>query len=225
LEKEYPRKVKVFKYLPIVYPPNSKEYLSLPETSVHSLVYYYNYALSQTSMTHCFKFDDDEIFFPNTIRNLKLRIDSSCAIGVRGINLVDYKEQLYVNSNNLFTSGKDTLFFFNNENCYFSKNNNYEEFNHTFKFIKIETLFYHTKNCKKDRGINNYLLNTNLKSRYLKINTDWFTNLKLIKIEDFFNKFGKYISPFDLNFKFINNSIKIYDYEKMNELENNILLP
>lgn len=218
LEEKYPIKIKVYKYIPVVYPPNSKEYLELSDKSVHSLVYYYNFALSKTTYSYCFKFDDDEIFFLNSLLKLKMNIYNNYAIGLRGINLVDIKKKLYLNTNNLFTNGKDTLLFKFNEKCIFIKGDNYEKFSHPFKILKIETIFYHTKNCKKDRGINNYLLSINTNSRYNKITIDWFTNLKLISLEDFLKKHN-FINPFELKFNFINDSNKIYNHDTITKLE------
>lgn len=224
LEKKYPIKIKVYKYIPIVFPPNSKEYLELSDKSVHSLVYYYNFALSKTTYSYCFKFDDDEIFFPNSLLKLRLEINNynDYAIGIRGINLVDIKKNLYLNTNNLFTNGEDTLLFKFNQKCIFIKTNNYEKFSHPFKILKIETIFYHTKNCKKDRGINNYLLSINTNSRYNKITYDWFTKLNLISLEDFLKKNNNFINPFELNFHFINDSNKIYNHYTISKLESEL---
>ena len=55
LEKKYPKIIKVYKYIPDVYPPNSQKYIETDETSVHSLAYYYNFALSKTTKKYCIK--------------------------------------------------------------------------------------------------------------------------------------------------------------------------
>lgn len=73
LENEYPDKIKVYKYIPVVYPPNNDKYLETSENSFHSLAYYYNFTLSKTTKTYVTKIDDDQLYFPNTIKTLKER--------------------------------------------------------------------------------------------------------------------------------------------------------
>jgi hypothetical protein len=89
---------------------------------------------------------------------------------------------------------------------------------------RLETLFYHTKRCKKDRGINNYLLNDNPNSRYNTINIDYFKNLNLINIYNYL-KNKSFLKPNNLGFEFINNSNKIYDSNIFSILENKIIIP
>lgn len=223
LEKKYPEKVKVYKYIPIVHPPNSSDYLKAPSDSVHSLVYYYNFALSKTTKKYCIKVDDDELFFPKTLSNIKDFIRNSgdiFCIGIRGINLFDFKNKLYINLNDECTGGYDTLLFKYDNNCRFYKTENYEMFKHPH-VEKIEFAFFHNKRCKKDRGINNYLLNENPNSRYNMMTVDFFKNIKLIDI-DIYLENKLFIHPINLKFKFINNSKKKYDLDLLNTLENEI---
>ena len=216
LENLYPEKIKVFKYIPIVYPPNSENYLKTPENSVNSLAYYYNFALSKTTMSHIIKVDDDEIFFPNILRKLK---SYNQTYGIRGVNLFDYDNNLYVNKNEEFTGGGDKILCKYSKNCRFQKYINCEKFIQPNKISKIILSFYHLKRCKKDRGINNYLLTTNQKSRYLNITINFFKNINLIKFDEY-NKNKNLPSPLLLGFKFINDSKKEYkellfeEYEK-----------
>jgi glycosyltransferase involved in cell wall biosynthesis len=224
LENKYPNKIKVYKYIPIVYPPNSKEYLELPDTSKHSLAYYYNFALSKTTFSYCFKFDDDEIFIPDILIKFKKLLEDKTnvnkVIEMQGINLVDYKEKMYVSLKNTHTAGVDTLFFKFNEKCRFIKTPSHEWFRHPYSVLKRELSFYHTKRCKQDRGINNYLLNTNTESRYNAINIKWFAELELVSLNIFIQEKHPKIKYKDI--KFINKSKKQYNDSIFNELENNI---
>ena len=222
LENEY-SKIKVYKYIPPVYVMNSEKYLETEENSVNSFSYYSNFALSKTTKKYCIKIDDDEIFFPNILTKFKnelIKTNNKYAIGIMGINLVDYKEELFVNNNDIYTNGSDTIFFkYNNDNKFF-KTTNSERFAGPI-INRKEIVFYHTKRCKKDRGINNYQLDENQKSRYHKINNDYFENLKLIKFEDYMNE-KNLINPINLGFKFINNSVKKYNSSHINFLEDSI---
>jgi glycosyltransferase involved in cell wall biosynthesis len=225
LEKKYPKIIKVYKYIPEVYPPNSQKYIETNETSVHSLVYYYNFALSKTTKKYCIKIDDDEIFFPNSLNKIKSIIEKSkeaFSIGIRGINLFDFNNKLYINLENEFTMGLDTLFFKYNKNCRFTKTQLFEIFLSPYKIKEVKTVFYHTKMCKKDRGINNYLLNENEKSRYYYMSINVLNNIKLIDIDTYLKE-KKLIHPNKLNFKYINNSNKKYDLNILNSIENDII--
>jgi glycosyltransferase involved in cell wall biosynthesis len=224
LEKKYPKIIKVYKYIPDVYPPNSQKYIETDETSVHSLSYYYNFALSKTTKKYCIKVDDDEIFFDNSLINIKSIIEKSndeFCIGIRGINLFDYKNKLYINLGNEFTSGTDTVFFKYNKDCRFTKTISFEKFVNPYNVKEIKTVFYHTKRCKKDRGINNYLLNENDKSRYYNMSINYLKNIKLIHIDTYL-KGKNWKNPVELNFNYINKSNKKYDLKILNLLENDI---
>ncbi len=108
LEEEF-EQIKVFKYIPEVYPPNSENYLKVKEDSPHSLAYYYNFALSKTTKEYVFKFDDDEIFFDNILQLAKNNLNDLTSIGLRGINLIDFDQKLYINQSEPTTAGPDTL--------------------------------------------------------------------------------------------------------------------
>ena len=227
LEKKYLTKIKVYKYIPEVYPVNSEKYLNTAEESVHSLAYYYNFALSKTTKKYCIKFDDDQIYFPNKFLELKKEMDSSkenYTIGSKGINLFDFKNELYINLSDEFTSGGDILFFKYNKYCRFKKDSKFEYFVTPDKLNRVEILFYHTKRCKKDRGINNYLLNDNPNSRYNTINIDYFNNLNLININNYL-KDKSLQNPNVLGFEYINKSNKIYDANIFSNLEKKVIIP
>jgi len=223
LELLYPKKIHVFKYIPKVYAVNTEKYITTDQCSVHSLAYYYNFTLSKTNYNYIFKLDDDEIFFPEIIRILKSKVNENISVGLRGLNLMDINENLFVNKMETYTGGTDTILFKYNSNVNFKKTNNYEVFHHKSKILRPVLSFYHLKRCKKDRGINNYNIENNLKSRYLRITTSWLNSLtedNLISFEKF--NVNKLTHPFSLGFKYINNSRKLYNYNKFNTSENNI---
>ena len=210
LKEKFPKIIKIYKYIPKVFPPNSKKYISLPETHPQSLVHYYNFALSKTTKNIVFKMDDDEIFFPNILRELRKEVNESTCIGLRGINLLDHNKKLYINKNEYKTGGGDTLLFQFNPSCKFKKSNNFEVFSHNMRVKRINDAFYHLKRCKKDRGINNYNLEENKNSRYNKITLNFFKNLDLIELKNLPNQLG---------FEFWNNSKKEYNSKEIEKLE------
>lgn len=215
LEEQYPEKVKVYKYMPIVYPPNSDYYKknAVKSNDPHSLSHYYNFALAQTMYSHVCKHDDDNLVFPGTFPKLKEKLEkmgNTHAIGLRGINLFDHSEKLYVNKLREYTGGGDTLLFRYDEHCKFVQTINFEKFSSMYKVHHIEVCFYHLKMCKKDRGQNNYDIDTNNSSRYKAIFEG--IKLKLIPV-DKYNEKSNRPNPFDLGFRCINKSIKQYNYD------------
>ncbi len=58
---KYPEKIKAYHYIPIVYPQGSEKYKKLNVNNPHSLVYYYNFALSKTTRQYAIKIDGDLI--------------------------------------------------------------------------------------------------------------------------------------------------------------------
>lgn len=60
--KKYPEKIKVYHYLPIVYPQGSSLFKKLSDNDPHSLVNYYNFSLSKTTKQWAVKIDGDLIF-------------------------------------------------------------------------------------------------------------------------------------------------------------------
>ena len=198
------------------------DYLNTHPESYHSLANYYNFALSKCNCEYIFKLDDDEIFFPNILRNLCTMINEKKCIGLRGINVFDLNKKLYVEG---FTAGGDTLLFKYDQSCKFIKLDSFESFvKDNMIVIGVAICFYHTKFTKVDRGLNNYNLHLNNKCRYEKIfsdNFDKWNNGGLTPYHEYMN--GKSIpNIFDLGFKYMNDSIKKYKYEKFNTLESKL---
>jgi glycosyltransferase involved in cell wall biosynthesis len=221
LEKDYPDKIKVFKYIPIVYPPNNDKYLETPENSYHSLAYYYNFTLSKTTKTFVTKIDDDQLYFPDTIKKMREKCNDKYCIGNIGINLFDYNNILYVIDKYKFTAGGDIMLFKYNPNCYFIKTDKYEVLKHNYVELKSIIGHYHLKFCKKDRGYDNYNL-TEYKSRYYQMFKDRLCmNNNFILLDNIINKLNLEYTPFDLGFYIINNSKKVYKIDEFNNIENN----
>lgn len=115
-EKAYPDKIKLYKYMPFVYPPNDNYYHSgrVKSDDPHALSHYYNFALSKTRFSHVCKHDDDNLVFPNTFRALKAEVEqqnNNVMVGLRGINLFDLDQKLFVNKKEPYTHGGDTVMF------------------------------------------------------------------------------------------------------------------
>lgn len=67
-QKQYPDKIKVYEYLPYIFPVEMNEAMSvyakiLPSCSIHLMSGYYNYAFSKTNYRYVVKIDADQIYF------------------------------------------------------------------------------------------------------------------------------------------------------------------
>jgi hypothetical protein len=226
MESAFPQKIKVYHYIPKVYPPSSDYYnKNLKSNDIHSLSHYYNFALSKTNYKYICKHDDDNLYFANIIKEnlkiLKSLDDNKYMIGIRGINLFDYNKNLYINESCPFTGGGDTVIFKYNKECYFYQTEKYEKFHTNLKIKKIILSFYHLKFCKKDRGLNNYETDVNKSQiRANIIKNLLIKDLSLIPLKSYLiNKKIQYRDPFSLGFNFLNNSKKQYNHNIFNEIE------
>ena len=83
LAVEFGKRLRVFNYVPEVFPPGSHNYAAEPADSPHSLVHYSNFALAQTRYSAVTKLDDDHIA-------LDAPLDEMCRlIRLRGCRLLE----------------------------------------------------------------------------------------------------------------------------------------
>lgn len=192
--EKYPEKIKIYHYLPQVYPPGSKHNCDLPSTSPHSLVHYYNFALSRTSLKWTIKIDGD-LIIPTDEMRAKFReiyVDMSTHspneyLPVAGINLIDHYGKFYVPENSKYAgyNGDLSLFRCHNDSI-FKKYNSLERLDLSERIISRKKrffLYYHLKFVKQDFGINNYDFVGNPNSHYIQQNADFLRNIKLIPLE------------------------------------------
>jgi glycosyltransferase involved in cell wall biosynthesis len=155
------KKVKVHHYGPHVYPQGSTEYMRLPPDSPHSLVNYYNYALSKTTRTVCAKVDGDDIAIPNKIKFTADEIRKRGGIPpgefwmFTGINLWRDNDRVMINGAHPFC-GFDHGFFNAARDVYFLKGAHCEYLGGGLTVKKTGFMYYHAKGLKKDRGNVNY---------------------------------------------------------------------
>lgn len=72
-QSQYPDKIKVYYYAPLVYcwgltDEETKYAFSLPESSLHKLCNYYNYTLSKATYRYAMKIDSDQIYFTEKLK-------------------------------------------------------------------------------------------------------------------------------------------------------------
>lgn len=175
LAREYPGTIKVYEYKPRVYPVGSVDHQRTPADSLHSMVNYYNFALSKTSCKIATKLDDDHLAIPRAFKQATDRIRKE---GLKdelryysGINLL--RDQVsagmgVLKDDPLSGGGGDICFFPVSENTLFEHNPRYEVFRPRVKTKSYAgILYYHLKYLKSDHGFSNYELDDYPESEYL----------------------------------------------------------
>ncbi len=175
LATEFGPKLRVFHYLPLVYPPGSAGHAREPAHSPHSLVNYYNFALSQTRFSHATKLDDDHIAMSDTLSSLvadvragRAAVDELACFS--GINLArDHTGRVGVLRHEPFAGNGDHWIFPVTGETYFVWDRRFERLRHPGMRRRFYSIAYwHLKYLKPDFGFANYELAQNPSSRYAK---------------------------------------------------------
>lgn len=200
LAEKYPEKIKIYHYLPQVYPQGSKQNRSLPANSPHSLVHYYNFALSRTTKKWAIKIDGD-LIIPNSKLATELRIHYERMrlytpedfLPVCGVNLIDNLGKFYVPQNSKYAGYYGDLCMFRVDiDTIFVKSDTLERLDLSKrKIAPLQRLFayYHMKFVKSDFGTDNYDFINNPDSHYLAMQTDFLANLQLMPLDKFLTKY------------------------------------
>jgi len=213
LEKTYPNKIKLYHYIPIVYPFNTKKFQETNENSIHSFCFYSNFALSKTNYNICVKIDGDHIAIPKNLKkiydNLKKNKMKNSIYYFNGFNIWNFKNKLYIDKNNPYCGNGDVFYFNIHQNNKFTKhplNNNLEYLNvFSPKQFNLGFIFIHT----------HYLKNTFLKN--FKKKNEFFIlfnheNLKNINYDLWINKI---IGPNLTRFKCPNHGTLYFDFRSI----------
>jgi glycosyltransferase involved in cell wall biosynthesis len=189
-EHQNPKRVRAFQYGPRVYPPGSEAHRRLPANSVHSLVHYYNFALSKASYQVRCKWDGDQIAEPESFGAVVRRL-RRIQRGTRewwlspwqwgywwyvGVNLWDSKGQVAVpRTRPMIGQAKDHGFWPAQRWIRFKHHPHFEYlFTHLLVHRYVGCLFFHLKGMKRDRGIGVYRLDENPESPYVdRVKTRW----------------------------------------------------
>lgn len=192
-EEKYPEKIKVYHYVPIVYPQGSEKYKSLESDNVHSLVHYYNFALSKTTKRWAVKLDGDLILAKGKAEVIRKQYnyikenDTNAILPLSGINIIEQKGKIYVPSNSKYCGAgihPDRIVFRVDKDTVFKKNSNCEYLDcRERKVLKNIFCSYHLKFVKSDFGIGNYNFSDNSNSTYYPKQLLILFTLKLIPLQ------------------------------------------
>jgi hypothetical protein len=175
LQQEFGPKLRVWHYLPSVYPPGSAGHQATPPDHPRSLVNYYNFALSRTRFSHVTKLDDDHVAMGEATAQLVAEVRAGRAgqgelACFSGINLArDAAHRLGILAREPFSGGGDIGIFEVRPDTYFVHDRRFERLQHPGLPRRFRGFAYwHLKHLKPEFGFANYDLADNPRSRYAR---------------------------------------------------------
>jgi hypothetical protein len=176
LQGELGPKLRVFHYLPRVHPAGSAGHAGTPGDAPTSLVTYSNFALAQTRHQWVVKLDDDHLAIPDAVRAMVGRIragqaDARVMHCFSGLNLVRNPAGEFRVPVGTPVSGKGDIGYFRvTEGTRFTADRRFERFSRGGITRRFAGWFYwHLKFLKGGGGFNNYELEANPDSRYVRL--------------------------------------------------------
>lgn len=168
--RQYPEKIKAYAYPFFVHPQGSNKHVSTSPISVHSLVHYYNFALSRTTYKYVVKVDGDHIAIPKAFARLTNHVKTEqpeVFVKFAGINLVAQNGEIGVWADEpLCGIHGDIGFFPVSKNIRYMHHERYEVLAHALARADGGIAFFHLKQLKSDNGLSNYDLQANPQSPY-----------------------------------------------------------
>ena len=164
-QARHPQKVKVYHYVPRVYPQRSDLHTATSPVSVHSLVRYCNFALSRTTCRYAVKVDGDEVAIPGAFKFVTEMVRSkqpTAYLSFQGINLTRKGNAIGVPRAQPFCGLLgDAGVFRVGRNTRFLHHEYYERLAHGLPIVQCGIAFFHIKGLTSDRGMNKYDLKEN----------------------------------------------------------------
>ncbi len=175
LAQEYGPRLRVFAYLPPVFPPGSDGHRSEPPDAPRSLVNYYNFALTRTRFSHATKLDDDHVAMGEATARLVAGVRRG-AVADRemacfsGLNLArDEAGRVGILAREPFAGSGDHWIFPVRPDTYFVHDRRFEVLRHPGLPRRFRGFAYwHLKHLKPEFGFANYDLAANPRSRYAR---------------------------------------------------------
>lgn len=176
LAKEFgPERLRVFHYLPAVFPPGSKGHAKESPDSPRSLVNYYNFALTRTRFQVAAKLDDDHLAIKQALRELTQRIRAGVfgdeeMVCFSGLNIArDADGKFGILAREPISGSGDIGFFRVSRRSYYTHSPRFERFNRDgLKRRFAGFVYWHLKYLKPEFGFANYDLDSETDSRYLR---------------------------------------------------------
>jgi hypothetical protein len=174
LQQEFGERLRIWHYLPDVFPPGSEGHKSTAPGHPQSLVNYYNFALTRTRFTHATKLDDDHIAMGEQAARLVADVRAGRAGQAElacfsGVNLARHAGGCGIPTREPFAGSGDHWIFPVRPDTFFVHDRRFERLQHPGMRRRFWGLSYwHVKYLKPDFGFSNYDLSDNPKSRYAR---------------------------------------------------------
>jgi hypothetical protein len=174
LEQELAPRLRVYHYLPDVFPPGSAGHRTTPPDAPGSLVNYYNLSLSLTRFSHATKLDDDHVAMGEATAGLVADVRAGRTANgemacFSGLNLArDAEGDLGVFASEPFSGSGDIGIFPVGPTTVFSHDRRFEAFRPELRRRFHSFVYWHLKYLKPDLGFANYDLASNPDSRYAR---------------------------------------------------------
>lgn len=173
LHDKYGERLRIFHYVPPVFPPGSEGHAREPANSPLSLVNYYNFALTRTRFTHVTKLDDDHVAMGEATARLVADVRAGRAAKgemacFSGINLArDEGGRVGVLRREPYSGSGDIGIFPVTPETYFVHDRRFEVLRMPGLRRRFHSFVYwHLKYLKPEFGFANYDLKDNPRSRY-----------------------------------------------------------
>jgi len=174
LQSECGDKLRLWHYLPAVFPPGSEGHKTTPSDHPQSLVNYYNFALTRTRFTHATKLDDDHVAMGEPTARLVADVRAGRAgqgelACFSGLNLARDASGLGLLAREPFAGQGDHWIFPVRPDTWFVHDRRFERLQHPGMSRKFWGFAYwHLKHLKPEFGFANYDLAQNPNSRYAR---------------------------------------------------------
>lgn len=172
LRQRHGERLRVVHYADRVFPPGSAGHAETPPQSPHSLVNYYNVALSLTRYTIATKLDDDHLgiapALARMVRVAKADVAQRRMHCFSGLNLARRRDgTLGVVAANPISGNGDIGLFPVSTETRFGHDRRFETFNRAgLRRVFSGFVYWHLKYLKAGEGFDNYELGRNPQSRY-----------------------------------------------------------
>lgn len=172
LEQEFAPRLRVYHYLPEVFPPGSDGHRNTPPDAPRSLVNYYNLSLSLTRCSHATKLDDDHVAMDEATARLVADVRAGRAARneiacFSGLNLArDAQGRLGILASEPFSGSGDIGIFPVGPTTIFTHDSRFEAFRPKLRRRFHSFVYWHLKYLKPGHGFANYDLADNPASRY-----------------------------------------------------------
>ncbi len=166
LANEFPEKLRIFHYIPRVYPVLGKQHQQTSTHSLHSMANYYNFTLAKCRFQIAVKLDDDHLPISCALEAAVSKIRSDLLVGKKrlysfsGINLAGTVADPQIYLNEAFVGSGDIMFFPIDPRLYFVQGAQFEELNcravkKIYPKCYLGLLYVHLKHLKPYYGFAN----------------------------------------------------------------------